>query len=309
MNNTVLRVLSVILALGALAAGLLAIKLSQGPSAPAATPAAASQPPAEALVAVATSVRALKAGQIILASDIAVKGVQSPPADAFKDMPEIVGRMVAKDIPAGAPLVPSLFAADSIAYMLKSGERAVGIKVDEVSSVGGFVKPGEHVDVLAFVPSTAERGTRLDTATVVIQDARVLTIGAASTLDDQGPQDGAGTVGAALTRESGVKATAEILERRLNLKSAVLAVKEMDVNRLMAAATVGELRLALRPPPAFDANAQLGQGLAANKPKVTPSPSTTLDMTVKRPKEGGSGIIIQEGSKERSQGDNNKNLF
>jgi pilus assembly protein CpaB len=307
MNNTVLRVLSVILALGALGAGLLAIKLSQGPS-PEPAPVTASQPPAESLVAVATSVRALKAGQLILASDIAVKGMPSPPADAFKDMPEIVGRMVATDIPAGAPLVPSQFAADSIAYLLKSGERAVGIKVDEVSSVGGFVKPGEHVDVLAFVPSTAERGTRLDTATVVIQDARVLTIGSASELDSAYKKDGTSSVGTTLSKQSGVEAATEIHERRLNLKSAVLAVKEMDVNRLMAAATVGELRLALRPPPVFDANARLSPSQDALKTKAMPAPSTPLDMTVKRPKEGGSGIIIQEGSKERIQGEN-KNLF
>ncbi len=300
MNNTVLRILSAVLALGALAVGLFAIKLSQGPSAPASMPVAASQPaPANNLVAVATSVRALKPGQTILASDIAVKGVQSPPAEAFRDMPEIVGRMVAVDIPAGIPLVPAHFAADSISYLLKAGERAVGIQVDEVSSVGGFIKPGEHVDVLAYVPSTEERGTRLGASTVVIQDARLLTIGEASKLDMDANKDKPDSVGASLTKESGLKIVAEIKERRLNLKSAVLAVKEVDVNRLMTASTVGQLKLALRPPVMFDANAPLSPG--PEKPRAIAAPSTTQDLTIKR---AGDGIIIQEGSKERSQGDN-----
>jgi Flp pilus assembly protein CpaB len=100
---------------------------------------------------------------------------------------------------------------------------------------------------------------------------------------------------------------AELQERRANLKSAVLAVNEMDVPRLMTAATMGHLRLALRPPAAFDANAQLGQGKP--KPNVTLPPSTTLDMTVKRPKPDGKGIIIQEGGKEHSVDDSNKNFF
>jgi pilus assembly protein CpaB len=300
MNNTVLRILSAVLALGALAVGLFAIKLSQGPSAPASTPVAVSQPaPSSKLVAVATSVRALRAGQPIQAEDIAVKGVQSPPAEAFKDMPEVVGRMTAVDIPAGTPLVPSHFAADSIAYLLKSGERAVGIEVDEVSSVGGFIKPGEHVDVLAYVASAEERNTRMGASTIVIQDARLLTIGNISKLDVDARKGKPDAMGDALAKETGLKAMAEVQEIRLHLKSAVLAVKEADVNRLMTASTVGQLKLALRPPPVFDANAQLMGGPA--KPRAAAAPSTSQDLTIKRP---GDGIIIQEGSKERSQGDN-----
>jgi pilus assembly protein CpaB len=305
MNNTVLRILSAVLAVGALAVGLFAIKLSQGPSAPTA-PTAASEAAAP-LVAVATSVRAIKAGQPILANDIAVKGVQSPPPDAFRDIPEVVGRMAAVDIPAGAPLQPSQFAADSIAYLLKAGERAVGIQVDEVSSVGGFINPGEHVDVVAYVPNEEERSGRVGASTIVTQDARLLTIGNASKLEQDALKAKGDTVGASLTKESGLKIVAELQERRANLKSAVLAVNEMDVPRLMTAATMGHLRLALRPPAAFDANAQLGQGKP--KPNVTLPPSTTLDMTVKRPKPDGKGIIIQEGGKEHSVDDSNKNFF
>lgn len=302
MNNTVLRILSAILALGALAVGLFAIQLSQGPSAPPA-PVAASQAQVPT-VAVATTTRAIKAGQTILATDIAIKGMQNPPADALKEIPEIVGRLAAVDIPAGTPIVPSQFAADSIAYLLKPGERAVGIQVDEVSSVGGFLKPGEHVDVLAYVPPNEQGNNRLGAATVVIQDARLLTIGNISKLDQDASKPKGNTVNATLTKEAGLKVVAEVQELRLNLKSAVLAVKESDVNRLMTATTVGQVRLALRPPPMFDANAQLGA--AKDKPKPPPLPSTTLDMTIKRPKDVPS-VVIQEGSEEREQGADNKN--
>lgn len=295
MNNTVLRLISVLLGLAAVVVAVLAFKLSQAP-APAPQPVSASSAPAIPLTAVVVTTKAIKAGQALVAADVAVKGIQSPPAQAYTELQEVIGRVAITDIAANKPMTPAQFAADSISYLLKPGERAVAIQTDEVIGVGAFVKPGEHVDVLGYIPSPDLR--HLGTADVVVQDARLLSIGDYSRLD----MDAAGKAGNAqdtLSRESGVKASAEVQLRRQGLKSAVIAVKEADVNRLMLAASVGQIRLALRPPrPANDPNAAL---LSAKDtaPKTNAPLMTVQGMTVDRSMGAARGIVIQDGAAER----------
>ncbi len=292
MNNTALRLISVLLGLAAIAVATLAFRMSRNPAPP---PVAAASAPAVQLVPVAVTTRTIKAGDVLAAADTAVKGVATPPPQAYTELQEVIGRVAVNDIPAGTPLTPNLFAADSISYLLKPGERAVAIQTDEVIGVGAFVKPGEHVDVLGYIPSPDLR--HLGTADVIVQDARLLSIGDYSRLDMEAAAR-RGNAQDALGNDSGVKGSAEVQLRRQGLKSAVIAVREADVNKLMLAATVGQVRLALRPPrPANDPNAALNQAKAP--PQRTNAPSTTAQgLTVER---SGSvrGIVIQNGSAER----------
>lgn len=294
MNNTVLRILSAVLALGAVAVAILAIRLSQNPTpAPVVVTASAPAAPTEA---VAMAARSLKAGQPVVAGDVAVKGMASPPALAYRQIQDVVGRAPIADVPVGAPLLPSMFAADSIAYLLKPGERAVGVEINEVTGVGGFAKPGEHVDVLGFLPRETESNT-VGSAVVVVEDARLLSLGDTTKLDIDAAAPNNGGLADALAKESGVKAAAEMKERRLRLKSAVLAVRESEVNKLMLAASVGSVRLALRPPVAVDMNGDLGQGGRKNT-ATKAAPVSASDMGIQREGTRRSAVIIQEGSTE-----------
>jgi pilus assembly protein CpaB len=301
MNNTVLRIISAILALGAVVVGYLAIHLSRSTSAP--TP-AATQPaePSQPVVAVATATKGVKAGEMLIATDVAVKGVRGAPSNAYTQMQDVVGRVAVSDIPAGAVLMPNLFAADSISYLLKPGERAIGVPVDEISAVGGFIKPGDMVDVLAFMSKDTDGQTN---AQVVVDNVRLLTVGDSTQFDAQrldgpgtnSPKD-AGNLSVASMSGTG---SAGMKEKRIGLRSVVLAVRESELNRLMLAANAGILRLALRPPVGADPNANLGQGKGVGRQR--PPAAVLSDLAQGRKAGTGTGTgtryVIQEGSKER----------
>jgi pilus assembly protein CpaB len=306
MNNKVLRIISVLLALGAVAVGYFAIRLSQ---APAPAPLVVQQAPASApMDTVAVSVHELRAGQALVAKDIAIKAVPQAPSQAYRQMQDVVGRVVISDIPAGTALTPSLFAADSIAYLLKPGERAIAIQMDEVAAVGGYIKPGDSVDVLSFVSAG---GDVEPTALVVVDNVKLLAVGNESQLDNLDRSASTGQGAPPTGKEMPIKAVNSGLssdlgngvdQRRLHMRSAVIAVRERDVNKLMLVANSGTLRLALRPPQGSDPNAML-----TNEPKAVvrmPAKAILTDVVSRRTDRR--KHVVQEGSKEHVVTNDNK---
>ncbi len=306
MNNKVLRIISALLALGAIAVGYFAIRLSQ---APAPTPVVIQQAPASApMDTVAVAVHELRAGQALVAKDVAIKAMPQVPTQAYRQMQDVVGRVAISDIPAGTALTPSLFAADSIAYLLKPGERAIAIQMDELAAVGGYIKPGDTVDVLSFVTAS---GDVQSTALVVVDNVKLLTVGNESQLDNpdlststgqEAPQSGKGQpvkpISAGISSDLG----SGIDQRRLHMRSAVIAVREADVNKLMLAANSGTLRLALRPPRSSDPNTSL---MNDKKPAAGLPPKMILtDVAIRRP--GRTKHVVQQGTKETVVTNDNK---
>jgi Flp pilus assembly protein CpaB len=121
----------------------------------------------------------------------------------------------------------------------------VGVRIDEVVGLGGFAEPGDSVDVLVYIPSNRETND-ITTASIAIRDARVLAFGDDTLLS---PAADAKDSAAEQAKEAtGAKALESARDRRLNLKSAVLAVPEQEAARLMLASSQGQIKLALRPP-------------------------------------------------------------
>jgi len=293
MNNTVLRIISAILAAGALGVAYLAIQLSKAPAAP--TPVAAA-PVAAPKATVVVATRDVPAGQVLSSTDVALTGVEAIPAQAYTQLQDVVGRTTSTAIQAKTTLLPSHFAQDTLANLLKPGERAVAVQVDEVVGVGGFAQPGEHVDVLAFLPKDGENQ---GSAQTVVEDARLLTVGEASALDTQANHASSATE--TLTRDTNAKAATEKMQRQ-NMRSAVLAVREDDVNRLMLAANAGVLRLALRPLDAtFDPNASLSKASKANARATNVAKMSDLGhrSTGGAQPRSGRKLVVQEGRQER----------
>lgn len=304
MNNTVLKIIAGVLLAGAIVVAILGVRLSQQPPAPAPAPvASASAPVPQESVAVAA--RLIKAGQPITAKDVALKSMASPPALAYRQTQELIGKTATIDIPSGNTLTPSLFVVDSIASALRSGERAIAVQVDEVTGVGGFARPGDHVDVLWYLPANRETNDS-SSSQVAIQNARLLTLGDTTVMDIDHEQKSASSEQKALS-ESGVKGAQESRERKMNLRSAVLAVPEADVTRLMIAASNGQLRLALRPAALriADNTAPASPASTASAPALDKRIVTLSDFSPRPPPRKvpqaveGEGVIIQEGSKER----------
>jgi pilus assembly protein CpaB len=115
-------------------------------------------------------------------SGAAVKPVTWPqaviPPKSASSLQEIEGRVVMAPIPQGNPILFSMLAPEGTAAglsgILPDGKRALTVKVDEVAGVGGFIHPGDHVDVLVDLPV---RDTQEHFSKTILHDIVVLTIG------------------------------------------------------------------------------------------------------------------------------------
>ena len=97
------------------------------------------------------------------------------PDDAFDAPDKVVGKiatfgMLRGDIVRGARLAEHL-GGSTLASLIESNKRAISVRVDDVVGVGGFLLPGNRVDVLATRKvgnnSSAESKT-------ILEDLRVL---------------------------------------------------------------------------------------------------------------------------------------
>ena len=103
----------------------------------------------------------------------------------------------------------------TLSALVKPGMKAVTVRVNDVEGVGGFVLPGDHVDVV--LTRQIDKGSA--TTEVILQDRRVLAI-------DQSAD------------ERAAKATIA--------KSVTLEVETMEAQKVWLASSVGNLSLLLR---------------------------------------------------------------
>jgi pilus assembly protein CpaB len=100
-----------------------------------------------------------------------------PPKSA-SSMGDIEGRVVMVPIPQGSAILFSMLAPEGTAAglsgILPDGKRALTVKVDEVAGVGGFIHPGDHVDVLVDLPikDNTEHFSK-----TILHDISILTTG------------------------------------------------------------------------------------------------------------------------------------
>ncbi len=92
---------------------------------------------------------------------------------------EVVGRVSVADIPARTPVLSRQLAGPGslpgLSGVTPSGMRAVSVRVDEASSVGGFVSPGTYVDVIAILQPQLDGARQV--SKVILQKVRVLAGG------------------------------------------------------------------------------------------------------------------------------------
>lgn len=144
----------------------------------------------------------------------------SVPTGAFTTIEDATkgGRVALRPIVAGEPVLASkvsgLDGRASIAANLPPGKLAFAIPINDVSAVGGFVRPGDVVDVLLTRRIPGEGATDQDKMTDVVMEA-VRVIGVDQVADEKKTDPAVGktatlevdTIGAqklALARELGV---------------------------------------------------------------------------------------------------------
>lgn len=238
MNSRVMMLLALLLVIGAGVAGYLGYKTTEEAKQAAL---AAEQQVVEAKQQAAVNVSGkepvvvlkqdVSLYQTLTANDLTIDYLKVAPPRSFRSIDEAVGQPVHTELAAGAILeLGHLQPGSDVARLLRVGERAVAIPIDEVVGGGGFVQPGDLVDVLLFL--RGQQGAK-DSAQIAMQSLRVVGFGSEIISSSGGVEQADDKAG-----RQAAKARA---------RTAVLAVTEKDAPRLLLASSLGTLRLAIRP--------------------------------------------------------------
>lgn len=130
-------------------------------------------------VSVVVAADTISRGQVV--DETVVKMVAWPadsvPAGAFVSLENALGKLARSEIFADDVLTQAKFldtkSPSILSMLIPSGQRAISIKVNEVTGISGFVAPGSHVDVLLTVPAEDDLPAR---TRVILQDTEVLAI-------------------------------------------------------------------------------------------------------------------------------------
>lgn len=246
MNSRVTLGLAAVLLIGAIVAGYWGLTLSRQPAAepvavatpsaadPAAPPPAPVEDPTRHPVVVL--VNDVPPFTPITAADVTLEKLKTVPAGSLTSLDQAIGRSPWRTLTAGSWLNDESFEAGSnLARMIRPGERALALAVDEVTGAGGQLTPGDYVDVLLFL--------RMDTlnlqpsAQLVVPALRVLGVGEQMGLTNDGQPSSPARSNEEKLKQDQLRATA---------RTVVVAVPEELVSRLMLATQTGTLRLAVR---------------------------------------------------------------
>ena len=252
-------------------------------------------------VATATVVRAktdIRAFTAILPDDVEEVQVAdsglAPKSERVEKKDDVVGRVTAKSIPMGVPVLQSMLSPPGtrpgIVGRIPPGFRAVAVEIDEATTAGYQIQPGDWVDVIVVmdVKSGTRRGKET-IAEVLLQRVEVGAVGQGAL----NVQDG----------NSGGKVKPA--------KTATLLVKEEDSPKLHLAATRGKITLSLRgkDEEAIDnahfvtnqnlLNALMGREVDVDETPTTPTSAPTAMLASDRrahPKEVPFDVVIRRGS-------------
>lgn len=264
MNSGFLRILAVLMMVAALVTVYLGYRSDQTP-----------EKKVEVVIPTYTQVVArneIPVGHVLTAEDLEITTTQQQDAQTFSDLQSLLGKVPVVAVHQGEAFRVSHFPVTSLlGQALAPHERAVAIKVNEVVGVGGFITPGDYVDVLLYLRPDRETGD-VSSAQTVLTKVKVLAYGALIGEVDAGKHDipstpGAMTIDAANTSrtvntpdststfgsgsttgstKSGSENNQPGSKSARDSRSAILAVPEQDVAKLMLADSTGILRLALR---------------------------------------------------------------
>ncbi|MDB5974817.1 MAG: Flp pilus assembly protein CpaB [Nevskia sp.] len=188
--------------------------------------------------AVAPQIQVVVATQPLLANlpidrgSLKVVGADVAPKDYYANIDDVAGRTPLIDIDAGTPITPRLFKENNLlAKIVPAGSKAVSLLLSDVIGVGGFVRPGDVVDVLIYLHN--DQGNKVDPAQarILLKDALVLAS------DDHivTPPAGADTKAQQQQQQ----------QQQRHERTVVVAVPDQEVTRVMLGASMGEVRLAL----------------------------------------------------------------
>jgi len=104
--------------------------------------------------------------------------LEATPQGFFSDPTGLSGRVLARSLVAGEPVLESSLlpqgAEPGLGALIQESARAISVQVDNFVGVGGFLQPGSKVDVFATYSTDGQAGARRTEA--ILQNVRVLAV-------------------------------------------------------------------------------------------------------------------------------------
>jgi pilus assembly protein CpaB len=234
MSSNLIKVIAAIFVVLALIAGFWAYRISHDyAETSAAVQQAQNQPNAVPQTQVVVAIKPLPANEPIDQASLKVVGLEVAPKEYYTNVDDVTGRVPLLDIDAGTPLTPRLIKYNPVARQIPDGMKAVSLTLTDVIGVGGFVRPGDIVDVLVFLRNDQPNKVEEAQARILEKDALVLAF------DDHVINPPAAT-------EKNQNNQQQQQQQR-HERTVVVAVPDAEVSRVMLGASLGEVRLALHP--------------------------------------------------------------
>ncbi len=129
--------------------------------------------------AVVVASKQIPAGKKIEESDLAIKQLpaQAVPKNYPSSIETLKGRLVMGTIEADEVITEGRLvgegAAGGLPVVIPPGQRAITIMVNDVVGVGGFISPGDRVDILSIL----KRSDELTLSKTILQNVLVIAVG------------------------------------------------------------------------------------------------------------------------------------
>lgn len=173
------------------------------------------------------------------------------PTGAYTDLADVEGKVATTSIARGEVLVAERFAAHSrgstLAALIAPNMRAVTVRVDDVIGVGGFLLPGNKVDVLA---ARRDRDRRATTETI-LTNIKVLAVDQTAATDENEP---------------------------VIVRAVTLEMTPKQVEKIVKARTEGTIQLTLRNPNEVDIVPEPVKRVVRARAPTRPRTDTTVEI-------------------------------
>ena len=223
---------------------------------------------------VVVAAKPIQAGTPIAADALKLEVMSVRPEGAYDNVADVEGKIPVENFVAGEPILSQrMFGLDKgIAAVIRPGERAVAVKIDEVIGVGNRLNPRDLVDVFATLRRNSDEISESQTK-LLLSGVMVLAVGNRTVQGrDPAPNAGAKPGDTAFGARSGSSSSEQP-------RTVVLAVPFGEVNRLILATENGKVLLALRSP--------LDKVPAPAEPSTTPEQVAMADKVTLRQEAGG----------------------
>lgn len=236
MSNQILKVIAAAMMIGSFILIVIAYQTGKAPQSP--VKSVAEQLPilSDSTIQVIKAAHTIHPNDVILESDLIQESATARPKGAFTEKAQIIGKRALFNIHQGAVVLQSHLSPDNkLTQALNPDERAIAIKVDEIIGVGGFILPGDVVDVVAFVRADHQR-IEDPQAVVAIHAVRVLAYG------QELPS----------ANDAWLGENKEAIKGKKGNSTAILALKSSQTSLVSLLENAAVVRLALRPSNAPD---------------------------------------------------------